>query len=78
MIPDAEKRTLTGRNDESEVHESAEEKLEVFEAVEDIFGGDATLEGGATLVLFESSLDIGAFVLFEPEKIMSITRLACK
>ena len=75
---DAEKRTLTGRNDESEIHQSAEEKLVVFEAVEYVFGGDATLEGGATLVLFEPSFDIGAFVFFEPEKNVSTITIACK
>ena len=52
MILDAENRTLTGRNDESEIHESAEDKFVVFEAVEDVFGGDATLKGGATLIFF--------------------------
>ena len=52
MIPDAENRPLTGRNDESEIHETAKEKFVVFEAVEDVIGSDATLTGGATLILF--------------------------
>ena len=75
LIPDAAKITLTGRNDESEIHETAEDEFVVFEAVEDVFEGDATLAGGATLILFEPGFDIGAFVLLEPEQMMSITRI---
>ena len=53
-------------NEESEIHESTEEEFVVFEAVEDVFGGDTALASGATLVLFEPSFDVGALVFFEP------------
>ena len=55
-----------GRDDESEVHEAAQEEFVVFEAVEDVSEGDAAFAGRAALVLFESGLDVGAFVLLEP------------
>lgn len=61
-----EEGVAVGGDDESEIHESAEEEFVVFEAVEDVFGGNAALAGGATLVLFESGFDVGTLVFFEP------------
>lgn len=61
-----EECVAVGGDDESEIHEPAEEELVVFEAVEDVFWGDAALASGATLVLFEPSFDVGALVFFEP------------
>ncbi len=57
----------TSGNEESEIHESTEEEFVVFEAVEDVFGGDTALASGAPLVLFEPGFDVGAFVFFKPE-----------
>lgn len=62
-----EESVTIGGDDESEIHESAEEEFVIFEAVEDVFGADAALASGATLVLFEPGFDVGAFVFFEPE-----------
>lgn len=61
-----EECVAVGGDDESKIHEPAEEELVVFEAVEDVLGGDAALAGGATLVLFEPGFDVGAFVFSEP------------
>ncbi len=61
-----EEGIAVSRDDESEVHESAEEEFVVFEAVENVFEGDAAFPRRATLVLFESGFDVGAFVFFEP------------
>lgn len=56
---------LTG-NDESEIHESAEEELEVLEAVENVSESDTAFASGATLVLFKPGFDVGAFIFLEP------------
>lgn len=61
-----EKCVSVGRDDKSKIHEAAEEEFVVFEAVEDVFRGDAALTGGATLVLFKPGFNVGAFVFFEP------------
>lgn len=60
-----QKIELTG-NDESEIHESAEEELEVLEAVEDVSESDTAFASGATLVLFKPGFDVGAFIFLEP------------
>lgn len=64
--PRCEEGVAVGGHDESEIHESAEEELVIFEAVEHVCGRDAALAGGAALVLFEPGFDVGAFVFFEP------------
>lgn len=61
-----EKSVSVGGDDESEIHESAEDEFVVFEAFEDIFGGDAALACGATLILFKTSFDVSTFIFFEP------------
>ena len=61
-----DRRSLTGGDDKSKIHESAEEIFIVFEAVQDVFGGDAALKGGATLVFFKPGFNVCAFILFEP------------
>lgn len=55
-----------GGDDEAEIHEAADEEFEVFEAFEDVCEGDSTFSGGATLIFFEASFDVGAFVFFQP------------
>ena len=61
-----EEGVAVGRHDEAEVHEAAEEELVVFEAGEDVAGGDAAVAGGAALVFFQAGFDVGAFVFLEP------------
>ena len=65
--------SLTG-DDESEIHEPAEDEFEVFEAVENVSDSDAAFAGGATLVLFQPGSDVGAFVFLEP----SISVINCQ
>ena len=64
-----QKTPLTG-NDESEIHEPAEDEFKVFEAVENVSDGDAAFAGGATLVPFEPGSDVGALVFLEPSIIL--------
>ena len=45
-----EEGVAVGGDDEAKVHEAAEEKFVVFEAVEDVAGGDLAGAGGASLV----------------------------
>ena len=59
------KRPFTG-NDESEIHEPAEDEFEIFEAIDNVSESDAAFAGGATLVLFKPCFDVGAFVFLEP------------
>ena len=40
-----------GRDNEAEVHESTQEKLVVFEAINHIVEGDGALDGGFALVI---------------------------
>lgn len=61
-----EECVAVGGDDQSEVHQAAEEEFVVFEAVEDILGGDAALAGGAALVLFKPGSDVGSFIFSEP------------
>lgn len=60
-----QKTGLTG-NDESEIHESAEEEFEILEAIENVSESDTTFASGATLVLFKPGFDVGAFIFLEP------------
>ena len=39
-----------GRHNQTKVHETAEEELEVFEAVENIAGRDTSLKGSLSLI----------------------------
>ena len=61
-----EESVAVGWDDQPEVHEGAEEELVVFEAVEDVAGGDLALAGGAALVFLEAGADVGTFVFAEP------------
>ena len=63
-----EEGVAVGGDNESEVHECADEEFEVFEAAEDIVEGDAALAGGAALIFEETGTDVGAFVFTEPGK----------
>ena len=69
----SQKTPLTG-NDESEIHEAAEDEFKVFEAVENVSEGDAAFAGGATLVLFEPGSDVGALVFLEPSMVLLLSR----
>ena len=62
----SEEGIAVGGDDESKVHESAEEEFEVFEAVYYIGKGDSTLARGAALVFEEAGADVGSFVFAEP------------
>ena len=39
-----------GRHDQTKVHETTEEELEVFETIEDITGCDSSLESSVALI----------------------------
>lgn len=57
--------TVRGNN-ETKVHESANEDLIVFEDFDDVPNTDGAFGSGATLVLAQSSLDVGALFIVEP------------
>ena len=61
-------------NDESEIHEAAEDEFKVFEAVENVSESDAAFAGGATLVLFKPGSDVGALVFLEPSIVLSVVK----
>lgn len=54
------------RHNQSEVHESADDDLRVFEHASNVSSGDGSFASGFALVDLESRFDIGAFVLGEP------------
>ncbi len=54
------------RDDETEVHDSTEPDLVVFEAAGDVAQGGLAVRGGAALVDLEAGVDISALVLGEP------------
>ena len=53
-------------NDEAEVHESSEEKFEVFEAIQDVVEGDSAFNCRFALVVLQTGLEEGAFFVREP------------
>ena len=61
-------------NNESEIHESAEDEFKVFEAVENVSDSDAAFAGGATLVLFKPGSDVGALVFLEPSIVLLVVK----
>ena len=61
-----EEGVAVGGDDETEVHDAAEEEFVVFEAVEDVGEGDAAFACGAALVFEEAGADVGSFVFAEP------------
>ena len=65
-------------NDESEIHEPAEDEFEIFEAVENVSDGDAAFAGGATLVLFKPGFDVGALVFLEPGIVLLVVQFSCR
>lgn len=54
------------RHDEPKVHEPAHENLVVSEDIDDVLDADGPLSSGATLILAEAILDVGALVVGEP------------
>lgn len=53
-------------DDESKVHEPADEDLVVFEDVDDVLDADCAFSGGAALVLAQPPSDVGALFFVEP------------
>ncbi len=62
----SEESVAIGGDNESEVHESAEEEFVIFEAIHYIGKGDSALARGATLIFEEAGADVGTFVFAEP------------
>ena len=62
----SEEGVAVGGDYESEVHESAEEEFEIFEAVYYVGKGNAALARGAALIFEEAGTDVGTFVFAEP------------
>ena len=62
----SEEGIAVGGNNESEVHECAEEEFEIFEAIYYIGKGNPALARGAALIFEEAGADVGAFVFAEP------------
>lgn len=73
-----EEGVAVGWDDEAEVHEPAQEDLEVFEDVEDVRECDGAFGRGSALVLFEASFDVGAFVFGEPRLLYLLVGLNWK
>ena len=62
----SEEGIAVGGDYESEIHDSAEEEFEIFEAIYYIGKGDSALAGGAALIFEEAGTDVGTFVFAEP------------
>ena len=62
----SEEGVAVGGNNESEVHECAEEEFEIFEAIYYIGKGNPALARGAALIFEEAGADVGTFVFAEP------------
>ena len=61
-IEESKQKTQPTWNDESEIHEPAEDEFEIFEAIDNVFESDGAFTSGASLVPFKPSYDIGAFI----------------
>ena len=53
-------------NDEAEVHESSEEELEVFEAIQNVVECDSAFNCRFALVVLQTGLEEGTFLVREP------------
>lgn len=62
----SEEGIAVGGDYESEVHESAEEEFEIFEAIYYVGKGNAALARGAALIFEEAGTDVCTFVFAEP------------
>ena len=62
----SEESVAVGGDYESEVHESAEDEFEIFEAIDYVGKGNTALAGGTALIFEEAGADVGTFVFAEP------------
>lgn len=61
-----EEGVAVGGDDETEVHEAAEEELVVLETIQNVAKGDLAFARGAALVFLQASSDVCAFVFTQP------------